>query len=68
MNKPNSTLTIEGVVIPADKTGIVRNKLVELFGPGDSVKKNVTTMMARCDAQDICPRLALKVLELLHVR
>ena len=68
MNKPSSTLTIEGVVIPADKTGIVRNKLVEMFGPGYPVKKNVTAMMARCDAQDICPRLANKVLELLHVR
>ena len=68
MNKPSGTLTIEGIVIPADKTGIVRNKLVELFGPGYQVKKNVTTLMSRCDSQDIVPELSNKVLRLLHVR
>ena len=68
MNESSSTLTIEGVVIPADKAGLVRNRLVELFGPGYQVKKNVTTLMSRCDSQDIVPELSHKVLRLLHVR
>ena len=68
MNESSSTLTIEGVVIPADKAGLVRNRLVELFGPGYQVKKNVTTLMSRCDAQDTVPELSNKVLRLLHVR